>query len=54
MGDFWFWFARPFAELAGSFALIGAVLAVCFIAFHVYVAYLWVRSKIRRFFHDEG
>ena len=46
MTDFWFWFTRPFAELAGVLALLAGVFLLMVAAFGVAVAYHWVRRKL--------
>ena len=46
MNDFWFWFTRPFAELAGVLAQLAGVFLLMVAAFGVAVAYHWVCRKL--------
>ena len=46
MTDFWLWFTRPLAELAGGLALLAVVFLFMVAVFLVMVAYHWVCLKL--------
>ena len=47
MSEFWLWFTRPFAEFAGSVALIVGLFLVAFAGLVALWTYHWVRRKIQ-------
>jgi len=47
MSEFWLWFARPFAEFAGSIALLAGLLLLAFAGLFALGAYQWIRRKVQ-------
>ena len=48
MSEFWLWFTRPFAEFAGSMALLFTLFLIAFTGLIALWLYHWLRRKVEQ------